>query len=232
MSNEDYQFIKEFLPVKWATYGEKNSAQQMKVVVVSTLEQLVPVLKQHDVFLMDSIKYSNPLDVLFSEEEWPIVRNSMSEKLKLPLNVEPLLEELYSALQDSYQIVMDTWETNNLYRIEIVKGKERLILKNIKKSLEPESAIKLREEIAHMVPLMDIPNLLLEANQNLGFTDSFRHLTENDTRMEGFQITMKAILLSEACNIGFSPITKGNTPALTKDRLRIVNPLLLTKTNS
>ncbi|MGC3749130.1 Tn3 family transposase [Enterococcus faecalis] len=83
-----------------------------------------------------------------------------------------------------------------------------------------------------MVPLMDILNLLLEANQNLGFTDSFRHLTENDTRMEGFQITMKAILLSETCNIGFSPITKGNTPALTKDRLRIVNPLLLTKTNS
>ncbi|MGC3749131.1 hypothetical protein ACPTKN_13945 [Enterococcus faecalis] len=100
----------------------------MKVVVVSTLEQLVPVLKQHDVFLMDSIKYSNPLDALFSEE-WPIVRNSMSEKLNLPLNVEPLLEELYSALQDSYQIVMDTWETNNLCRIEIVKGRERLIKK-------------------------------------------------------------------------------------------------------
>lgn len=220
LSNEDYQSIKEFLPVKWATYGEKNPAQQMKVVVFATLEQLVPALKKHDVFLTDSIKYSNPLDALFSEEEWPIVRNSMVEKLKQPLNVEPLLEELNSALQDSYQIVMDTWETNNLYRIEIVKGKERLILKNIEKSLEPESAIKLREEIAHMmVPLMDVPGLLLESNQNLGFTDSFRHLTESDTRMEDFHITMNAILLSEAYNIGLSPVTKGNTPSLTKDRL-------------
>lgn len=219
LSSQDYQFIKEFLPIKWAKYGEKNPTQQMKIVVFATLEQLVPALKRHDVFLDDSIKYSNPLDSLFSEEEWPTVRQSMAEKLELPLNVEPLLEELESALQDSYQKVINTWETNNMCRIEIVKGKERLILKNIEKALEPESAIKLREEVARMVPLMDVPDLLLEANQSLGFTDSFRHLTESNTRMEGFHITMNAILLSEACNIGLSPVTKGNTPALTKDRL-------------
>ncbi|MGF1919469.1 Tn3 family transposase [Enterococcus faecalis] len=216
---QDYQAIKDFLPTKWTKYGEKNPSQQMKVVVFATLEQLVPALKRHDVFLDDSIKYSNPLDSLFSEEEWPTVRQSMAEKLELPINVEPLLEEVAASLQDSYQKVINTWETNNMCRIEISKGKERLVLKNIEKALESESAIQLRKEIARMLPLMDVPDLLLETNQELNFTDSFTQLTDNDTRMSDFHITMNAVLLSEACNIGLAPVTKGNTPVLTKDRL-------------
>ncbi len=185
----DYQTIKDFLPIKWAKYGEKNPSQQMKVVVFATLEQLVPALKRHDVFLDDSIKYSNPLDSLFSEEEWLTVRQSMTEKLELPINVEPLLEEVAASLQDSYQKVINTWETNNMCRIEIIKGKERLVLKNIEKALEPESAIQLRKEIARMLPLMDVPELLLETNHELEFTDSFTRLTDNYTRMSDFHIT-------------------------------------------
>jgi|GEM_PF-2473459 len=100
---QDYQAIKDFLPIKWAKYGEKNPSQQMKVVVFATLEQLVPALKRHDVFLDGSIKYSNPLDSLFQEEEWPTVRQYMAKKLELPINVEPLLEEVAASLQDSYQ---------------------------------------------------------------------------------------------------------------------------------
>lgn len=223
---QDYQAIKDFLPIKWAKYGEKNPSQQMKVVVFATLEQLVPALKRHDVFLDGSIKYSNPLDSLFSEEEWPTVMQYMAKKLELPINVEPLLEEVAASLQDSYQKVINTWETNNMCRIEISKGKERLVLKNIEKALEPESALQLRKEIARMLPLMDVPDLLLETNQELNFTDSFTQLTDNDTRMSDFHVTMNAVLLSEACNIGLAPVTKGNTQALTKDRLVWANIII------
>ncbi|EHH1614684.1 DUF4158 domain-containing protein [Enterococcus faecalis] len=124
LSSQDYHSIKEFLPIKWAKYGDKNPLHQMKVVVFSTLELLIPALKRHDVFLNNSIKYNNPLDSLFTEDEWSTVRQSMAEKLELPLSAEPLLEELESTLQNSYQTVIDTWESNKLCRIEIFKGKE------------------------------------------------------------------------------------------------------------
>lgn len=219
LSSQDYHSIKEFLPIKWAKYGDKNLLHQMKVVVFATLELLIPALKRHDVFLDNSIKYNNPLDSLFTEDEWSTVRQSMAEKLELPLSAEPLLKELESALQNSYQTVIDTWENNELCRIEILKGKERLILKNIDKNLESESAVQLRKEVAYMIPLMDVPDLLLESDQDLGFTDSFTHLSENNTRMADFHITMNAVLLSEACNIGLTPVAKKNVPALARDRL-------------
>ena len=79
---ESYNKIKEYLPKRWAQYGERNPNNQMNVVVFATLEQGISGLKNHDVFLENSIKYINPLNSLFAEEEWKVIKEDVVQKME------------------------------------------------------------------------------------------------------------------------------------------------------
>lgn len=118
-----------------------------------------------------------------------------------------------------YRKVLSTWKTNNLCRIEKIKEKERIVLKNIEKISETASLTELKIQIARLMPRIDIPDILLEIDKKLEFTKCFIHLSDSEPRMEQFDISMNAILLAEACNIGLPPVTKQNVKALTRDRL-------------
>ena len=176
-------------------------------------------LKNHDVFLENSIKYINPLNSLFAEEEWKVIKEDVVQKMELPLEPEPLLAELTTSLDSTYKNVLNTWHDNELCRMEMIKGKERLILKNISKMLETDTSIALKKELSNIVPRPDITEILLEVTQRENYTDCFHHLSGSEPRMKDFNITINAILLSEACNIGLTPVIKNNVPALTRDRL-------------
>lgn len=45
-------------------------------------------------------------------------------------------------------------------------------------------------------------------------TQSFNHLSDKDTKMKDLDISLLAVLLSEACNIGFSPVSKEGVDSL------------------
>lgn len=65
--------------------------------------------------------------------------------MELPLEPEPLLAELTTSLDSTYKNVLNTWHDNELCRMEMIKGKERLILKNISKMLETDTSIALKK---------------------------------------------------------------------------------------
>jgi hypothetical protein len=64
-----------------------------------------------------------------------------------------------------------------------------------------------------MLPRVDLPELLLEVDAWTGFTSEFSHLAESGTRMEDLAVSACAVLVAEACNIGFTPVTKPGVPA-------------------
>lgn len=63
----------------------------------------------------------------------------------------------------------------------------------------------------------------MEVNQQLNLTESFNHLSDTETKMKELDISLLAVLLSEACNIGFSPVSKEGINSLKYDRLVYVN---------
>lgn len=65
--------------------------------------------------------------------------------------------------------------------------------------------------------------MLLEVNQQLNLTQLFNHLNDKDTKMKDLDISLLAVLLAEACNIGFSPVSKNSIDSLKYDRLIYVN---------
>ena len=50
-------------------------------------------------------------------------------------------------------------------------------------------------------------------------SDEFHHISESESRAEEIHISICAVLLAEACNIGLEPLVRPDVPALTRARL-------------
>jgi len=70
-----------------------------------------------------------------------------------------------------------------------------------------------------MLPKIDLPDLLFEVHSWTGFLDAFVHLGDGTTRMRDLTTSVVALLVSEACNIGMTPVTNPGHEALTRARL-------------
>lgn len=77
----------------------------------------------------------------------------------------------------------------------------------------------LRRTTAKMHPKIDLPDLLFEVDSWTGFLDAFVHLGDGRTRMEDIKTSLVALLVSEACNIGYTPVIDAEDEALTRARL-------------
>lgn len=66
---------------------------------------------------------------------------------------------------------------------------------------------------------MDLPEILLEIHLRTGFADEFTHLSESGPRVQDLALSVCAVLLAEACNIGLEPLIRKDNPALSRDRL-------------
>ncbi len=72
------------------------------------------------------------------------------------------------------------------------------------------------------MPTVDLAELLLELHEKTGFADEFTHVSESNARVEDLHISICAVLMAEACNIGLEPLIKHHIPALTRHRLNWV----------
>jgi len=67
---------------------------------------------------------------------------------------------------------------------------------------EPPSLVTLRATVAGMLPRVDLPELLLEVHAWTGYLDQFTHLSEAGARMDDLAVSVAAVLVAEACNVG------------------------------
>ncbi|WP_456341455.1 Tn3 family transposase [Tolypothrix bouteillei] len=111
------------------------------------------------------------------------------------------------------------FKDNAAVRIEIKDGKEHLVLTGLDKLVDPPSLITLKRQVAEMLPRVDLPEVLLEIDRRTGFTKEFTHLSQAGSRVKDLDVSICAVLLAEACNIGLSPLVRPEIPALTKGRL-------------
>jgi TnpA family transposase len=70
-----------------------------------------------------------------------------------------------------------------------------------------------------MLPIVDLPQILLEIHARTGFADHFTHVSEGGARVANLPVSICAVLLAEACNFGLEPLIREDVPALTRSRL-------------
>jgi TnpA family transposase len=103
--------------------------------------------------------------------------------------------------------------------IERAGRRDVLTLTPLDKLDEPPSLIDLRRDVIARLPRVDLTEVLLEVLAWTNFTAEFRHVSAGDARVTDLDLSLCAVLLAEACNIGLEPLVRPDVPALTRNRL-------------
>lgn len=183
------------------------------------LDQLRIALKRRDVFVNPSWRYADPRIGLLSGINWERVKPTISRTLGYSLDPKPVLEQLATELNQAYWTVGDKLSKNPALRFEGDLGKEKLILSSLEKNADTESLFSLRAEISARMPRVDLPEVLLEVAAHTRLTDAFTHISEKSSRASDLSMSLCAVILAGACNIGIEPLTRADILALRRDRL-------------
>src|SRR6201999_2357431 len=73
--------------------------------------------------------------------------------------------------------------------------------------------------VAARLPHLDLTEVLLEVLALTHFAREFPPVSEGDARVGDLDLSLCAVLLAEACNIGLEPLVRPDVPALTRGRL-------------
>ena len=183
------------------------------------LECLRHSLRRRDLFVSPSLRWGNPRAKLLQGDAWVSARPNVCRTLDLQSTPQQELEALGHQLDEAYRRTADNLPTNAAVRIELVEGRDTIVLSGLDKLEDPPSLIALREQVSALLPRVDLPEVLLEVHARTGFANEFTHISEGNARVEDLTTSICAVLLAEACNIGLEPLVRSDVPALTKGRL-------------
>lgn len=85
-------------------------------------------------------------------------------------------------------------------------GRIRLSVQRLEKLGDPPSLIDLRKRVAAMMPVVDLPELLMDVHSWTAMLDAYTHVGGLDTRMGQLPVTMAALLVADACDVGLVPV--------------------------
>jgi TnpA family transposase len=183
------------------------------------LLQLRDALRRRSIFVGGSERWGDLRDKLLSETAWRKVKTQVCRSLGHPTTPETVLETLEKQLDAAYQQVANNLPENTKARLETVADKTRFILEPLEELPEPASLLALREAVHALLPRVEMPDIIQEVAAWTGCLDDFTHISEGSIRAKDMNLTLCAVLLSEAINMGLSPFVDPNNPALTRGRL-------------
>lgn len=204
----------------WQRLVIDNDGQASRpAYTLCVLERLQDNLRRRDVFVPSSERWGDTRKKLLHGDEWKAKRPQVCRSLDLPVAADSALKQLGCQLDVAYRQTAENLSTNPAVRLEQVNGQADLVLTGLDKLDEPASLIELRDRVAELLPRIDLPELLLEIHAHTGFADEFTHISEGKARVDDLPISVCAVLVAEACNIGLEPVIQPDHPALTRNRL-------------
>ena len=186
---------------------------------ICVVERLQEALRRHEVFVTPSERWSDPRANLLQGAVWEAVRGQVCQTLGRSEKPEETLSALQAELHTAYQQTNAHLATNAAVRIEQEDGKDHLVLTPLDRLEEPKSLLILRGRVTRRLPLMQLPEVVLEMHAQTNFASAFTHVSDGNARAENLSLSICAVLIAEACNIGLTPVVSPNNPALTYDRL-------------
>jgi TnpA family transposase len=200
-----------------------NGQVDRRASTFCVLERLQDSLRRRDLFVTPSERWSDPRTKLLHGPAWQAARPSVLRTLGWTRDAAAELRQFGQQLDAAYRRTAQNLPTNAALRLECVGGRETLVLTGLDRVEEPPSLVRLRELVTARLPLVDLPDLLLEVQTWTGFADEFTHLGAGGIRVADLPLSLCAVLLGEACNIGLEPLVRRESPALTRARLTWVH---------
>lgn len=185
----------------------------------AVLERLQQSLDRREIFVSPNERWGDPRAKLLPAATWTSLRGQICRTLGRVTEPQAELALLGQQLDAAYLDTATNLPTNTAVRLERIAGHDRPIVTALDKLDEPLTLKQVRKETQGLVPRVELPELLLEIHAMTGFADAFTHMSEGGSRVADLTLSICAVLVAEACNIGLEPLVQPTIPALTRDRL-------------
>jgi TnpA family transposase len=199
--------------------NEDGVPADAKAYVFATIDAWYKAVKRRDVFASPGIRYADPRAGLLGNREWEGTKGVVCRSLGRTLDSSAEVDRLAVLLDATFARVAARADQNPDLQFEVSDGKPRIVLSRLESQETPDSLIALRREVHHLMPRAGIPDILLEVMRRTGFAQAFTHLSDRPAQVEGFEISLCAVLVAQACNIGLEPLVREDHPALRQSRL-------------
>ena len=183
------------------------------------LDRLRVGLRRRDVYTPGSVRWGDPRAELLSPETWEQRREQACEDLALDTDPARVVANLAQTLASAWRRTADGMPNNPDLRIEHRDGADRIVVTPLDAVEEPASLVELRGMVEALLPEVEIADLPLEVHGWTGFLDEYTHISGAPSRAAGLVESLSALLVSEACNVGLTPVVDEDYPPLTRDRL-------------
>lgn len=187
------------------------------------LEALWKALRHREIYAQDSKRWGDPQARLLEGQAWERIRDKVLVGLKLTEDVDAHLAEQEAALDAAWkELALRIGSAPGAGSVHVEEGKDgraQIRVDKLDRLEDPPSLVALRELTARMMPQIDLPELLLEIHARTGYLSEFTHASGGEARMDEAELSLAAVLVAEACNVGYKPVAREGHPALSRDRL-------------
>jgi TnpA family transposase len=183
------------------------------------LQNLIAALQRRDIFITPSRRWQDQRQQLLHGEAWKKARPQVCAALGKSTDGRKEMAELGKQLDQLYRRVAKRFAKNKAVSIKKEEGHERISLRRQNKVPVGRRLKQLQAQVYDLMPELDLPDLLLEIQALTGFVDEFTHISEKQARADDLTLSICAVLLAEACNVGIDDVVHSDVPALRRNRL-------------
>ncbi|MBI3326212.1 MAG: Tn3 family transposase [Nitrospinae bacterium] len=205
-----------FVPMKWRPYVVDRAGRiDRHYYELCTLWELRGALRGGNVWVQPSRRYANPETYLIPKDRWPTLRPEVCQQIRVPAEGARRLEERGRELVELLPHVDRMLARTGKGTVRMDNG--ALIVPRLEAEELPASAERLQTSITDRLPLVDLPELLIEVDHWTGFSRHLRHLNGRERHLRDFLPVLYAALLAQGCNFGFARMAQ--MAAIPVDRL-------------
>ncbi len=186
------------------------------------LDRLRIALRRRDVYVVGADRWGDPRQLLVEPATWKTVGPQVLRTLDLPERAPSYLARLGAELDAAYFTAAEAVAEDPTLWIEEAGSRDRVHVARLDRLEEPASTSVLRADTHALLPQVELPELLLEVHAWTGFLDEFTHASGSAARPSDLALSVCAVVVAQACNIGYRPVSRPDVPALTPARLEWV----------
>lgn len=196
----------DFVTTAWKKQiCDDNNEITKQAYTLCVLQQLQDSLRRRDIYVQQSECWGDTREKLLQGAVWQANRIQVSRTLGHSLVAGEAIAKLTAQLDESYKKVAANFSENTAIKIDNSGKKTAVTITNLDKLEEPPVLVRLKEQVTALLPKIDLTELILEIDAHTGFLSEFNHVSEANSRADDLNISICAVLIAEACNIGLEP---------------------------
>jgi len=213
----------DVVTTSWGPYVmDRDDTVNRAAYTCCVLDRLRAGLRRRDIYLSGSLRWGDPRAELLPPETWEEQRIEACAALALDVDPSDVISRLSDTLDTTWKRVAANFDTNDDFRIEERDGTDRIVVTPLDAVDEPDSLIELRNLVEGLLPEVEVADVPLEVNGWVPYLGEYTHISGAPTRTTNLHESVAAMIVSDACNVGLTPVAVEDDPALTRERLNWV----------